>query len=273
MKKIILAAALSLLTTQLLASEKEWTTQQIVDCVRNNVPNQLRVQTIELTATDASGGIRVLSGKLYGMRQTLKGSGQSVLRANLRIDAPASLAGASYLIREATTAGAPDGLYVYLPSVQRVKRITGGFADGSLLGTNFSYNDFKQMQTAFIRSTVTMEGAEKLHGRDTRILGFKVAPSPEGSYSRIRSWVDEESCLPIQTEFYQGNTLRKKLTVGPASIRQSGKMWYVSESEMTDLSNGTKTVLKILKVDTEMPLPENLFSKDSFYKIPIAAVK
>ena len=42
-----------------------------------------------------------------------------------------------------------DGMFVYLPAVKRVRRVTGTFADGALMGTNFSYFDFKQLQNTF----------------------------------------------------------------------------------------------------------------------------
>src|ERR1051326_4161390 len=110
---------------------------KILDCMRANIPPTVRIQTVEVTAFDRTGGQRSMRGRLFGMREDNR------VRIMLRIEAPVDLAGASYLVREAAPA---DEMYLYLPSVNRVRRITGAALDGQLWGTDLSYNDFKRSE-------------------------------------------------------------------------------------------------------------------------------
>lgn len=240
------------------------TAESLQACMQANVPRNLRVQKVELNATDVNGSLRTLRGRVYALRE----GEASLVRAMLRIDAPEYLAGASYLVRQAEGERA-DGMYVYLPSVRRVRRISGDFADGALLGTNFSYYDFKQMQYAVSDATPAIAGHEEIAGRKTTVLEYTPAApatSTAGTkYTRVRSWVDDQTCVPLQIEFYQAEGARKRLSVPAAALRKADDLWYASEAELVDLLDGSKTVLRVLGLDTDQAPPGRLFNPSTFY--------
>lgn len=237
--------------------------QEILQCMRANVPETLRVRKIELTATDRAGATRTLQGRLFAKREQTA-VGEAPVRAMLRIEAPPYLAGASYLVREVK--GSRDqGMYVFLPSVHRVRRVTGALVDGSLLGTNFSYNDFKQLETAFAGATAKLEGADSIGQRAVHVLSFNAVPSPGARYSSVRAWIDRQTCVPLQAEFYIGKTARKRLVASEGALRQAGDSWYLSEIEMRDLQDGTKTVLRVLDVAAGGSVPGSYFDPQLFY--------
>ena len=113
-KSILLALALGVCTSA-------WAddAQKVLECMRGNVPSSLRVQDIELTSTDRSEGSRSLRGKLFAVRETQKDL--SHVRVMLQVNAPENLAGSAFLLREATKVS-EQGMYLYLPSVRRVRR-------------------------------------------------------------------------------------------------------------------------------------------------------
>ncbi len=159
-------------------------------------------------------------------------------------------------------------MYVYLPSVGRVRRVSGSFADGALLGTNFSYNDFRQLENAFVGSTARLEGSDRIEGRPVNVLRFQPAPNPQAPpsrYSVVRAWVDQQSCLPLKADFYEGTTVRKQLRASVAALRQSGDYWYVTELQMRDLLEGSQTVLRVMGVTAGHELPGSYFSPQLFY--------
>src|SRR5690606_9921417 len=110
----------------------------------------------ELKATDRTGGTRELRGRLYGVREA------ELLRAMIKISAPSDLAGAAYLLREKEGG---DEKYMYVPSLNKVRRITGAAADGSLWGTDFSYSDLRQLNNAFAAGEGTLTGEGRLDDR------------------------------------------------------------------------------------------------------------
>src|ERR1043166_4184490 len=171
--------------------------QDIIDCMRANVPPALRVQTIEFVVTDRTGGTQSLKGRLYGMLEKTPAGG-GLVRAMLRIESPVSLAGAAYLVREA--ADSAEEMFVYLPSVGRVRRITNASADRSLLGTDFSYSDFKLLSNAFVGSSIKLEKASDVVQRPAYRISFIPQAGGTSPYSLVRTWVDEETCVPLKAD-------------------------------------------------------------------------
>ena len=233
--------------------------QKVIDCMHANLPPSLRVEHIELENTDRSGGTRTLRGRLYAMRD-----GAGLTRATLRIESPDYLAGASYLLREAK-AGGEDEMYVFLPSVNRVRRVVGDAGYDSMLGTNFSYIDFKQLESAFGGAPATLEPVQTVEQRPAWVVSFKATPGVASGYSTIRAWIDQKSCVAVKVDFYEGASPRKELTVPAAALKQSGNYWYPGRATMRDLRDNTSTELRILDVNSSDELPSRLFDEKLFH--------
>ena len=235
---------------------------EVLGCARGNLPTSLRVQDIEFTTTSAEGSSSRLKARLHTRQQAGKDGG---VRAMLRVQSPENLTGASYLVREAASY-ADEGLYVWLPSVKRVRRISGEFADGALLGTDFSYNDFKHLQNVYGGLAVAREAvAEKLQQREVWLVAFKPAAGVKSAYSEVQSWVDRESCLPLQIRYFADGKLRKQLRVPVAALKKVDRYWYPSLVEMQDLSTGSSTSLRVLGVLPDDQPAEHYFDPKSFY--------
>lgn len=239
------------------AGAADATLDQTLACMRANIPPSVRIQTVEVDAWDRTGGQRTLKAKLYGIKENNRA------RIMLRIDAPTDLAGAAYLVREGETM---DEMYLYLPSLQKVRRITGASMDGQLWGTDLSYNDLKQIQNAFSGADVTMDPAPaKYEARDVRVLSFKPRKEDASRYTTIRAQIDTQTCVPLSVEFIDQAGVRKTLAVKPADVKQSNARWYAEEAEIKDTRNGTRTRLKVTGVIAGDKLAGRYFSPQTFY--------
>lgn len=237
---------------------------KVLDCMRKNVPDSLRVQDVEFATADRAGTASTIRGRVYAEREKVA-EGKRHVRAMLHLDAPPNLAGAAYLIREKEN-DARDGMYVYLPSVRRVRRVTGSIADGGLMGTSFSYADFKQMQNTFGEVSTTLEGTGEIDKRPTHVMAFRPLDANEGGYSLVRSWVDFQTCVPLKAEFYEGAALRKRMTSPVNSLKQVDAYWYPSVVEMHDLKEELRTTLRVLKVTPDKNLSGGYFDPKTFYQ-------
>lgn len=237
----------------------------LLACMRQNVPATVQMQQFELQTTNAKGHAETLGGELYVQRQAAQGAQSEYSRAVLRVIRPEHLNGAAYLVQQ-TDDYLRDGMYVYLPSLKRVRRITGTFADGSMLGTAFSYYDFKQLSSAFGDLQATSQVPAQIAGRDVTVMAFASVPGVETIYSGVNAWIDQASCLPLKVEFLQDGKPRKRLTADPAALRQSGSSWYLAESTLDDLQEKTRTVLRIDKLSPSPVLPERYFNPNTFYR-------
>lgn len=236
----------------------------LVACMQGNVLPGSQVQELELEATDIHGETRVLKGKLFSTRENLP-EAAGLLRATLRITAPTHLAGAAYLLRQGGDRRF-DGMFVYLPAVKRVRRVSAEFSDGSLLGTNFSYQEFKQLANAFGDLQGKVEGDEKYEGREVSVMTFSAPPGGAmAEYSSVKLRVDRQSCVALSAEFMKGTTVRKRFSAAPSALRQGKGFWYLSELEMRDLLDDTRTVLRVLKLEAVNQIPKPTFEPATFY--------
>jgi hypothetical protein len=258
MKILATILALGLVNT----AQAQTSADTVLDCMRANLPPSLRIQDIELTTTDRSGASRVLKGRVYGQQE--KSASGNQVRAMLRVTAPDNLAGASFLIREARQY-ADEGLYVWLPSVRRVRRVSGEFADGALLGTDFSYNDFKQLQNAFGGFSAAQLDPETVAQRPAWVLSFKPVPDAKSAYTEVRTWVDQKTCVPLKTDFYEAGKLRKQLSVTVEAIKRIDNYWYPAIVEMNDLDSGSRSTLRVLGVQPDDKLASRHFNPKLFY--------
>jgi len=238
---------------------------QVLACMRANSPPALRAQNVTMEVYEHQSLVRTLRGRLFVQRDKAAGAAPGVLRANLRITEPGALAGAAYLITQ-TQDYLHSGMYVYLPSVKRVRRVTGSVADGSLLGTQFSYNEFKQLQSAFGDLQATLEAPETLDGRSVERLSFRGIDGKEARYSSVRAWIDQQSCLPLKAEFYEGARAAKRLTAPASAIRRDGAIWYLQQLEMHDLRGDAYTRLSTEKASTGSAAAK-LFDPENFYQV------
>ena len=135
------------------------TVEAIDACMRANIPPALQIRQFSLNAVDHNGAGRLMKGRLYAIRDN------GLLRTMLRIDSPPDLRGAAYLLREGEAAQ-QDAMYVYLPALNKVRRIMGGTQDNPLFGTDLSYADLKQISHAFSGGRIELEKTDKIDGRD-----------------------------------------------------------------------------------------------------------
>ena len=231
--------------------------EPVLACMRANIPKTLQIKDVQLTARDRGGGERTLKARLYAHSEADR------LRVMLRIEAPSDLARAAYLVREAENS---DEMYVYVPALNKVRRVTGASVDGSLWGTDFSYSDFKQVQNAFSGGSVKLEGSKEIEQRPVNVLYFIPRKEDGTRYSGIRSYVDQKTCVALKVEFLEGTGVRKQLSVAAKDLVQSGTRWYAQEALMEDLKDKTRSRLKVVGVTNDKELPDRYFNSRTFYQ-------
>lgn len=249
-------AAMLLGLCPLGASAADPALDKVLECMRANIPQSVRIQTIEISAWDRTGGQRSLRGKLFGAREDEK------LRVMVRVEAPSDLSGAAYLVREGETT---DEMYLYLPSMRKVRRITGASMDGQLWGTDLSYNDLKQIQNAFGGANVKLEGDAKVENRPVHVLTLAPRPEDAARYKSIKASIDAQTCVPLLVEFSDPAGVKKVMTVKPADVKQSGKLWYAGEAEIRDVRNNTRTRLRVVGLNDGEKLASRYFNPGTFY--------
>ncbi|MGQ0699743.1 MAG: outer membrane lipoprotein-sorting protein [Panacagrimonas sp.] len=232
--------------------------EQIETCMRANVPTSLQVKAFELTAKDKTGGTRTLSGRLYGRLE------EGRFHATMKIEEPMDMRGAAYLVRESAE-GKDEEMYVYLPALQKVRRVTGGMRDSSLFGTDLSYADVKQITYAFSGDRLKLEKTDTFESRPMWVLSMAPDPANASRFDRVRAWIDQKTCMLLKAEFLHGSAVRKQFTSSAKHLMQAGPYWYVNEGLIEDLQEKTSTHLKVTEVLSDKDLADRLFNPRAFY--------
>lgn len=236
---------------------------RVAECLRANLPTTLRVQQVAFDTVLRNGGQRSLLGRLYAQRET--DPGPDALRMTLQIESPEAYAGAAYLLRESADQPS-EGMYVYLPALRRVRQISGSFADGPLLNTDFSYREFRLLFGSLGADQVRLSEETSLDGRPALVLEVSPPDDATTRYTGIRLWLDPESCLPMRADFHEGETPRKRfLAQAGAQRKTSSGEHYLAVSRMEDLVEQSYTELRVLGVDLDGPIPPQVFDPQGFH--------
>ncbi len=238
---------------------------EIAACMRGNLPSQLAVEDFVLSSKSANGAEEVVSGQIYYSRKK-SAEGLGPARAMMRLENPAPLRNAAYLLIE-TDDYMRDGVFVFLPALNRVRRVAGTLADGQLFGTDISYYDFKQIRSAFADMGPTLLHATQEREHKTYHLRLHPGSAENAPYQHVDATIDARSCLPLRVEMYEHGRLVKVLSVSREAIRRDQTRWYPAEFSVHDLIRNSHTTLRTTGFDTQTELPDKLFSPSSFYRV------
>jgi hypothetical protein len=150
----------------------------------------------------------------------------------------------------------PDVIWVYIPTINRVRELLGIDQYDTFFGTTFKYADLGFMK---LHDRYVLLGEETCEGKQA----YKVAENrlPDDYYSRIINWIAVDTKLPIKREFYsRGRQLWKTEFFKDISIID-GTPTPVRVL-MTLVDGRTSTELKLTEVNYDVPIPDELFNPD-----------
>ncbi len=226
---------------------------EIEACIRKNAPKSTTFQHIKLKSEGQYfEEEETLSTKVYWKHNP---SGTSNLLAVF--DEPDDILGSRLLFLEKESG---NEIYLYMPALFKVRRITSGRISSSMYGSDFSYEDFQWMYNML--STAVSEQREDAVINGESMYVFAVIPS-EGEkslYEKIFSYFDKKTCVIRKVEFYeQGNKLRKVLLTDVSAIKAVNGILIPHKLLMRDIKNETETELTVVKVKVDPPIKDALF--------------
>lgn len=134
----------------------------------------------------------------------------------------------------------PDDQWLYLPAIERVKRISTRSKSGPFVGSEFAYEDISTWVPE--KYTYRFLQQENLAGNDC----FKVENTPayeDSGYTKLHEWVDSKIFHPRKIEYYdRKGDLLKTLTFEDYKIYE-GQYWKPSKMIMVNHQTGRSTEL------------------------------
>ena len=173
-----------------------------------------------------------------------------------RFTEPADIAGTGLLTQDHLNADTDQ--WIYLPALERVRRISASRKGGRFVNSEIYYEDLRERKPA--QDTHRIIGRETIAGINCEILeSIPVDPSNSVYLKRV-SWIDPSTLLPLQADFYEKNLQEPSKRL---QVKKHGKVqayWTVLDSVVTDLSSGNQTRLTIGKIIYDRRLSAKLFT-------------
>ena len=220
---------------------------QVRACAEKGLPEFSLSQMQDVDVVGKTGFVRKSTREVFWKRFENKRS-----KAVVRVVAPQQEVGVAVLYLETERVHA--NWYMYQKEFKRPRRVTGSGISGSVLGTDFSYEDFEHIEEIIYTGEVTRMPDVEFDGH----MFYVIERKPENSssqYSLVKGFIDQVLCVPMRTEFYDHSMqLKKALIVNRLAVKKMNDRWIPHETTMFDYSSKTHTVFinHDIKIDIEL---------------------
>jgi outer membrane lipoprotein-sorting protein len=205
--------------------------------------------TLTMTLSSGRGANRVREVSYY-----LKDYG-GVEKILMVFRSPQDVAGTGYLSFSYDDETKDDDIWLYLPAMKRVRRITGSGKNDDFMGTDFTYEDMGSRGLA--KDIFTLTGEEAVDGEPCWVVEARSKDSKD-PYRRRIIRVRKDSYMVSAIDFYdRQDKLLKTLRV--TGIQQIDGVWTALKMEMTNVQNKHSTVIEISNIRFNLPLADSLF--------------
>ena len=177
----------------------------------------------------------------------------------MRFTEPADINGTGLLTHDRP--GHDSNQWIYLPALDRARRISSSRKGGRFVGSDIYYEDLRKRDVKKDQHRITGNG--KVGKIDTKILE-SIPLDPDNSvYSKRISWVHMNSLTPLQVDYYTTGSETPVKRMKVKKLKKVQGYWTVLDSTVYDLRSEHQTRLVIQAIKFDQRLPEKLFSRQT----------
>jgi len=226
---------------------------EIEACIRKNAPKATAIQKVRLTSEGAMyDEEQVLSVKVYWKHSSAGTSNMLAL-----FDEPDDILGSRLLFLEKES---ENEIYLYMPALFKVRRISSDRISSSMYGMDFSYEDFQFMYNMMATAVTEQRPDAVINGKPMYVFAIVPGEGKKSLYETIYSYFDKKSCVIQKGEFYeQGDKLRKVLDTVRSSIKEVNGILVPHHYQMRDLKKESNTELTVISVSVDTKIDDILF--------------
>lgn len=194
-------------------------------------------------------------GKVSDKRWTFDRIGShGASKSLLRFSAPAEVKGVALLVVNHPDRASDQ--WMWTPAIQRERRIALQDRSTRFFGTDFSFEDLEERDVD--QYDYSMDGEDAIDGAPC----WRVAARPKGTkvsqYTRSRVWVRKDNYAFAQVENFVRDELVRRLKY--QDIQNVQGIWSARVLDMSDLRRKSRTVLRLDKLQYNLPMKEEDFT-------------
>ena len=193
---------------------------------------------------------------------SLRKDGNKSRKVLIRFLSPADIKDTGFLVLE-NTANNKTQQHLYLPALQRTRRIVSSQMSRSFVNSDYSYEDMQRHPLS--EWNYQLDKETTLNGQKCYLLISNAKTGTNTQYSKIISWVDKNTYIPLKSEMYDKNhKLLKTYNVVKTDVIQGipTELIVVMENH----SDQHKTRLTTLKIAYNNNLADRFFTTRALEK-------
>lgn len=184
-------------------------------------------------------------------------------------ESPADIKGTAYLNFDWENQDRDDDSWLYLPALQRVKRIASSDTSNSFLGSDFTYADINGIELDWYDYSFVNE-SELIDGHDVWVV--EAIPKPEfkqkaedaTGYSKTQSWIRKDNLVQVRGQAWElkGNRIKY---FNSSEIELIDDIWTTKRLQVITTRNGRRehaSVLQINSIDYNVAVDDSAFTTE-----------
>jgi hypothetical protein len=251
-------------TTSLSA---EYSAEDVMRKVDERYVGDSSVSDITMVLIDRRDRQRIRNLKLYS-----KDFGVDTKTLSL-FESPADIRGTAYLNFDWNESLRDDDSWLYLPALQRVKRIATSDTSDSFLGSDFTYADINGFEIEWYDYNFLNE-SEMVDGEDSWVI--EIIPKPEfkdraeeaTGYSKMQSWISKEKFVQLRGQVWEIRGNRVKF-VTASEVELIEDIWTVKRLQAITTRNDRQehaSVLQINSIDYNADVADDLLTTEAMQR-------
>jgi hypothetical protein len=151
--------------------------------------------------------------------------------------------------------------WLYLPALDRVRRISSDRKGGRFVGSDLYFEDLQERKPSKDRHRLL--GRQTENGILCEVLESIPFDAKDSAYSKRISWVDPDTAIAQRVDYFEkGATAPSKRWLLRAKKRNQG-YWTLTDSRMIDLKSGHETRMVVDMALYDQKLPAKLFTSQA----------
>ncbi len=146
--------------------------------------------------------------------------------------------------------------WMWTPAIGRERRIALQDRSTRFFGTDFSFEDLEERDVDQYDYKLT--GEEAIDGAACWRIESRPRQSKSSQYTLTRLWIRKDNYVPARFDNYIKDQLVRRLH--QTDIQNVQGIWTPRTLEMTDLRRNSRTVLRIEKLEYNLPLKDEEFT-------------
>lgn len=173
-------------------------------------------------------------------------------RGLIIFDAPPDIDGTALLTFSHRTGD--DDQWLFLPALNRVKRIASSNKAGPFVGSEFAYEDISSQEVE--EYTYKFIGEDELDGRKTWVIE-QYPVHPRSGYTRQVVWIDQDEFRNFKIDYYDRKDTLLKTLIYDGYREYAGRYWRPDHMLMVNHQTGKSTALDWEKYEFRVGLRES----------------